>query len=227
MASRAQQASAAEIRSARLAALAVIEGDALPLPTDPRTDPVGYTDDLPAECVLLGAQGLSEAQIAAHWAVDVEAVREWGKAHPALKAALSRARTASLAWWEEKARRAIVTGDNRFPAGAWAQVMRARFADYADHQTISVQLDLGKLVRIDLTPPGLPSQQTVAEPNALIEHGPARLVEGLTARHDPSAPALEASPLARAVHALMAPPEAGGGVGEKPRDPDTQGASLN
>lgn len=186
MASRAQVANSAAQRSQRLAALAVIEGQPLDLPTEPRTEPASYDDHIPAEVIALGAQGLSEAQIAAHLAIDVEQLREWGNAHVALKAALSRARTAMRAWWEEKARRAIVTGDNRFPAGAWSQVMRARFSEYDDKQGVSITLDLSSLVVVTRpATPDLPSQQMVSDAKPLIEGVAVRLPASPTASDDP------------------------------------------
>lgn len=181
MATRVQHREKAENRESRLAALRVIEGEALPLPTEPRTDPAEYTDDIPAEVIALASEGLSESQIAKHLAVDVETLRGWGEAHTALKSALSRARTAMLAWWEEKARRAIVTGDNRFPAGAWSQVMRARFSAYDDRANVTLNFDLRTLVHIGRQEPDLPSEQMVRSANPLILDGTARLVGSQTA----------------------------------------------
>ena len=204
MATRAQQASSAERKAARLAALAVIEGEPLPLPTEPREQPIGYTDDLPAECVQLGAQGLSEAQIAAHWAIDVETLRAWGDAYPPMKAALSRARTAMRSWWEEKARRAIVTGDNRFPAGAWSQVMRARFSEY-DDKPQGLVIDLSGLVVVHAATPGLPAQQGVIDAKPLNTPKTIRLAPRLTASDEVDASSPEGS---------------GGGAGSSSAGPD-------
>lgn len=127
-----------------------------------------------------------------------------GKAHPAVEAALSRARTAAKAWWEEQARRALITENNRFPAGAWAQVMKARFPDYDDKPTFVI--DLGSLVRIDVQPTAnrLPDTD-----KPLIEGQTVRLGQGPTGpgsvdlnllsapdvtTHDTEADALDAPP---------------------------------
>ena len=171
-------------KAARLEALRALEGAPLPLPTERRTEPATYTDAIPAEVIALGAEGLSEAQIAAHLAIDIETLRGWSDGRPELKAALSRARTAMRAWWEEKARRAIVTADNRFPAGAWSQVMRARFSEYDDKPTVSI--DLGSLVVIQRAEP--PGKRTDGEPSALIEHASVRLAGSQTARDERLAP---------------------------------------
>lgn len=160
MATRAQQAAATSAKAERSAALAVIEGQPLPLPTPPRDHPADLTDPaLPDELTALGAIGLSPAQIANHLSLTVDELRDGGEGHPELKRALSRARTAAIAWWEEKARRAVVTDNNRFPAGAWSHIMRAQFPEYAEKQAINVNIDLGRLVTLDLRAPQLTGDQ--------------------------------------------------------------------
>lgn len=222
MATRKQVAESQARKAERLEALRALEGETLPLPTEKRSEPIPYSDDLPAECVELGRQGLSEAQIAAHWAIDIETMREWGDQYPALKAALSRARTAMRAWWEEKARSAIVKGDNRFPAGAWSQVMRARFSEYDDKQLAPVVIDLRQLVQIRLPDPaGLPVEQRAARPIPLEGHATVRLAPGLTAS-DGSKPALSRArrPVrSRAAGGQSSDPEGGGGKTGAPAGP--------
>lgn len=227
MASRAEQKASTDAKAERQAALRTLAGDELPLPTEARSDPIPYSDDLPDEAVQLGCQGLSEAQIAAHWAIDLETLNEWREGHQPLKAALSRARTAALAWWEERARRAIVTGDNRFPAGAWAQVVKARFSDYADKPGVSITVDLGRLVIIDKREPGLPDRQMVGSANLLIEHGPARLAEGLTASHSLPATPLAGGEPRQAAEGVEAEPAEAPGVGAKPPGPGALGGSRS
>lgn len=180
MATRAQQAASSARRTAQLEALKVLDGEPLPLPTEPRPEPIPYSDDLPAEAVALGSQGLSEVQIAAHWAISAETMQEWGKTYPSFSQALARARTAMRAWWEEKARRALVTSDNRFPAGAWAQVMRARFSEYDDKSGINVHIDLGRLVVVNRNAPELPTEQTVIDAKPLTDQRTVRLAPGQT-----------------------------------------------
>lgn len=189
MATRQQVKASAERKAQRLEALAAIEGQALPLPTDPRTQPAHPDTDTPEalanEIISLAAQGLSESQIANHLAIPAEELREWGESHIVIRSALSRARTAMRAWWEEKARRAIVTGDNRFPAGAWSQVMRARFSEYDDKAGVVINLDLGQLVAISRPVPELPDRRTVQASNALIEGEIVRLPDSQTADKAP------------------------------------------
>jgi hypothetical protein len=176
MATRERQAQAAASKAERSAALQTLTGEPLPLPTVRRTTPAAFTGDLPGEIVELGANGLTETQIADHLAMDAETLAGMGKAHPELRAALSRARTAAKAWWEEQARRALITENNRFPAGAWAQVMKARFPDYDDRPSITV--DLGSLVIIQRAEP-LGERAAVA-PNPLIEGQAVRPAPSLT-----------------------------------------------
>ena len=176
LATRAQQASSTADKAARAAALVTLTGERLPLPTDRRTEPAEYTDDLPAEIVALGAEGLTETQIADHLCLSGDGLDVMANAHQALKDALSRARTAAKAWWEEQARRALITENNRFPAGAWAQVMKARFPDYDDKPTIHI--DLGSLVMI---------QRRAPEPLGERAADPAKpLIEGRSVRLDHS-----------------------------------------
>lgn len=179
MATRQQVKASAERKAQRLEALQAIEGQALPLPTEPRAQPAHPDTDTPEalarEIISLAAQGLSESQIANHLAIPAEELREWGESHIVIRSALSRARTAMRAWWEEKARRAIVVGDNRFPAGAWSQVMRARFSEYDDKAAVNITLDLGSLVSIARPVPELPDRRAVQVPSALIEGETVRL----------------------------------------------------
>lgn len=176
MATRAQQASSAASKAERAAALTTLTGEPLPLPTDRRTEPAEYTDDLPAEVIALGANGLTDTQIADHLAMSADALASMGKAHSALGDALSRARTAAQAWWEEQARRALITENNRFPAGAWAQVMKARFSGYDDRPQVTI--DLGSLVIIQRGQP-----EPLGERAA---HGDKPLIEGRSVRLDHS-----------------------------------------
>lgn len=180
MATRERQAKAAASKAERAAALTTLAGEPLPLPTDRRTLPASYTDDLPDEVIALGAAGLTDTQIADHLALSADGLAGMAKAHSALDAALSRARTAAQAWWEEQARRALITENNRFPAGAWAQVMKARFSGYDDRPQIT--LDLGQLVIIDRRQPAEPLGKRASDTDKpLIEGRSVRLGPSLTA----------------------------------------------
>lgn len=149
MATRQRQAEATAEKAARTAALATLQGAPLPLPTEPRTLPAEPSAETAAEIITLGASGLADAQIANHLAITLDELRGWENTHPEIGQAMSRARTAAQAWWEEQARRAVITENNRFPAAMWQTRMRA-FAGYEDKPTVSI--NIGELVRIRVEP---------------------------------------------------------------------------
>lgn len=179
MATRQQQAASAERKAARAEALRVLGSDPLPLPTEPHTSPAEPSDDLPAEIVALGEHGLTDTQIAHHLCLSQEQLQAMENAHSAIKAALSRARTAAKAWWEEQARRALITENNRFPAGAWAQVMKARFKDYDDKPQFV--FDIGSLVVINRRQPEPLHERMAGGDKPLIEGRTVKLAHSLTA----------------------------------------------
>lgn len=144
-------------------------------PTEPRTDPIPYTNDLPAEAIALAAIGMPAVEIAAHWAISEETLREWEKAHPALQDALQRARTRAKAWWTRQPRIAIGEKDNKFPAGAWSQQVRALFPEYDDKRGVTVQLDLGNLVVIQRRAPEPLGERAAIDAKPLIEGRTVRL----------------------------------------------------
>jgi hypothetical protein len=150
------------------------------LPTEPRQAPATYTPDLDLEIIALADKGLMPAEIAAHWAISEQGLKEWEEAHPSFNDAARRARTRAKAWWQRQPRLAIAEGNNKFPAGAWAQQVRAMFPEYDDKTTINVTLDLSRLVMLDLTAGELPIKQTGGEPKLLIEHAPTQLAVGQT-----------------------------------------------
>jgi transposase-like protein len=118
-----------------------------PLPLR-RSSPTAYSEDLIAEIVALAEEGYSVVEVAAHWSIDEALIDIWREEHPEFDAALRRARTFEKAWWMSRARHALRDDNNRFPAGAWSHVMRARFPEYDDKKGVTVQLDLGQLVRV-------------------------------------------------------------------------------
>lgn len=118
-----------------------------PLPPR-RSSPVTYSEDLTAEFVALAEEGYSAVEVAAHWSIDEALIDQWRDEHSDFDEALRRARTLEKAWWMSRARHALRDDNNRFPAGAWSHVMRSRFPEYDDKKGLTVQLDLGQLVRI-------------------------------------------------------------------------------
>ena len=162
-------------------------------PTDRREQPIPYTPDLPDEALALAAIGMTAVEIAAHWAISEEELGEWEKAHSELADALRRARTRAKAWWTRQPRLAIAAQDNKFPAGAWAQQVRALFPEYSDQKGVMVTVNLNDLVVIQRRQPPEPLQERVAgQDKALIEGVTVRLphsptvsdaVEGLSLIH--------------------------------------------
>lgn len=146
--------------------------------SEPRDTPADYSDDLIPDLLALASQGYSRVEIAAHWAVSEETVGEWEKAHKPFADALSHARTREKAWWMGRARKAIRDDNNRFPAGAWSHVMRARFAEYDDKP--GLVLDIGQLVVIQRRQPELTGDQSPANAMQLISHRTVRLPVGPT-----------------------------------------------
>lgn len=141
------------LSAARAAAEAERIRQASATPTPQRTQPIHYTPDLDAEALALADIGMTEVETAAHWAIDEETLEEWRKAHPSFAAALRRARTRAKAWWQRQPRLALREKDNKFPAGAWAQQVRALFPEYADHKGVTVTLNLADLVRVERRQP--------------------------------------------------------------------------
>ena len=122
-----------------------------PLPTERRAAPIAFTPELGDEAVLLGACGLSQAEVAAHWNIALGDLYAWRDQHPAFADALARGDTQALAWWEAKVRHALETGDNRFPVAVWITVMKARFPGYQERIEVHHRGDiLSKLVLVDL-----------------------------------------------------------------------------
>jgi len=146
----------------------------------PRTEPAEYTPDLIPELLALASEGYSATEVAAHWAISEETLKAWGEAHSELGTALNHARTREKAWWTSRARQAISTDNNRFPAGAWSHVMRARFPEYDDKSGLSVTIDLGALVTIHRSQPEPLGERAADGAKPLIEGRSVRLDHSLT-----------------------------------------------
>ena len=147
-------------------------------PTPPRPAPIEYTPDLCEEAIALAGIGMTGAELAAHWAISDETMNAWERAHPAFADALQRARTCARAWWQRQPRLAIREKDNKFPAGAWSQQVRALFPQYDDRQTITI--DLGALVVIQRNPPEPLGKRAADDAKPLIEGRCVRLPASLT-----------------------------------------------
>lgn len=146
-----------------------------PLP-DPHEQPAEYHPDLIPELLTLANEGYALTEIAAHWSISEETVEEWRKAHSAFAEALNHARAREKAWWLSRARLAIKNDNNKFPAGAWSHVMRARFPEYADHSGVTVNVNLNDLVVIQRRQPPEPLQERmVGQDKPVIEGATVRL----------------------------------------------------
>lgn len=115
-----------------------IEPVMTPVKRGPGGRPTKYDPAFCDDIVAMGQQGFSYAEMANAFDVVRETLTEWGKAHPEFSAAIHRARSASLAWWEDKARNGLEKG-SAFNAALWAKSMSGRFPaePYRDRQEVS------------------------------------------------------------------------------------------
>lgn len=135
-------------------------------PTARRSEPESYSEDLIGEMIEMARRGFTPAEIADHWAISLKTLQTWVRDYPAFGEAMERARTSAQAWWEGAARKAMATKDNRFPAGAWAMVMRGRYPEYREKVEVNAHVDLGALVVIQRP---LPAEAGRREPLQLGE----------------------------------------------------------
>lgn len=164
----------------RLAEQAAALAPATPPTYPPHTTAPDYSDALIPELLALASEGYAAVEIAAHLCISEETLKAWGEAHASFGAALTDARTREKAWWMSRPRLALRDDNNRFPAGAWSHVMRARWEEYGDQQGVTVNVDLGRLVVLDLRGPELMNSQQGSEASALIEGQVVRLDTSLT-----------------------------------------------
>jgi hypothetical protein len=176
-------------------------------PTPPRSAPIDYHPDLCDEAIALADIGMVGAELAAHWAVSEETMQAWEKAHQDFADALQRARTRARAWWQRQPRLAIREKDNKFPAGAWSQQVRALFPQYDDRQALV--LDIGQLVVIQRARPEPLQERTAEEAKPLIEGRCVRLPDSLTGSDQPQTNL--SAPTSSEAHPDQADPPADGG----------------
>ena len=151
----------------------------------PHYEPAAYSDDLIPELLTLGERGLSTAEMAAHWCISEDELKEWENAHHAFAAALRRARTRAKATWERWIREATASGDNRFPAGSWSHYMRAKHPDYEEKGT-TIRVDVTKhLVIVDLRTPEPVGDRLLTDGKPLIEGEIVQREAGLTGEKTP------------------------------------------
>lgn len=100
-------------------------------PKHPGGRPTLYRVEYCDKVIELGKEGYSKARMAAHFDVAKQTIDEWAKQFPEFLDALSRARTHSQCWWEQKAQGGIENRD--FNAGIWDKSVKSMFReDYTD-----------------------------------------------------------------------------------------------
>lgn len=91
--------------------------------------PSKYTHDMCDRVVEMGRQGYSATHMAASLHIHRHTLKTWCKAHPEFLDAFQFAMTASQAWWEHLALKALELPARAFNAGLWGKIMSARFPD--------------------------------------------------------------------------------------------------
>lgn len=89
--------------------------------------PVEYREEMCAIVMALGHEGKSFTQTAVILGINRDTLYEWQKTYPDFSDALSRARQASQAWWEEQGQYGLTTLG--FQANLWTKNMACRFPD--------------------------------------------------------------------------------------------------
>jgi hypothetical protein len=91
----------------------------------PAGRPTKYEERFCEEVVNCGKQGMSRAEMAAHFEVTRETLNEWAKAHAEFSDAVTRATEFSLAWWEQQGRENLKTAS--FQSALYGRAMSGRF----------------------------------------------------------------------------------------------------
>lgn len=127
--------------------------------------PLNYSDELCERAVKLGMIGKSWSAIAREFGISRNTLYEWEAAHPAFRDALSRARAAAQAWWEDD-----IQGNRKakhYQAQTVARLMGAQFEDYRERAQLDVTLNLEGLV-------------------AALEQAQPKVIEGTAKTLDPA-----------------------------------------
>lgn len=94
-------------------------------------NPVGRPTDYnpefhPQEIIrLMKEEGLTDVEVAVRWDIVVETLWEWKQSHPEFSKASTRARQCRKAWWLEKGRQGLFTGEKeKFDSRLFAMMMK-------------------------------------------------------------------------------------------------------
>lgn len=79
--------------------------------------------------IELGNQGASIDEMAFECGVCDNTLRNWAESHGDFLNALTRAKLASLVWWEKKGRAGMEKSSQEFQGNIWSRNMSARFPD--------------------------------------------------------------------------------------------------
>lgn len=92
--------------------------------------PSKYRPEHCALVIAMGCSGASLSEMARQIGVSRSRLYDWEQRNPEFRDAIARARTASLAWWEDFGQQGLV--NPQFNAAAWAFEMCRRFPrDYS------------------------------------------------------------------------------------------------
>lgn len=95
--------------------------------------PQAYSPDMCVQVEDLGAQGKSFTQIAVKLGVTRQTLHNWSRRHPEFFDALTRAREAALAYWEEFGEAGITA--EKFNASVWTKIIASRWPEEYGKET--------------------------------------------------------------------------------------------
>lgn len=113
-----------------------------------------YNKALDDRFVALASTGMSIPEIRAECGVLYDDFREWQQHQPSFKAAVNLAADIGLAYWMTQSRKAMTTGDNKFPFAAFQKFL-SQYQLEVDNSALG---DASDLVMIDLR-----DKQTIEE----------------------------------------------------------------
>ena len=91
--------------------------------------PTDYREEYCAQVIEWGKDGWSRAELANGLDISRQTLANWEAAHPEFLDATSRARDASLAWWEQQGREGVTKSHDQFNHGLYGKCMGGRFPE--------------------------------------------------------------------------------------------------